>query len=157
MADFSQRFESRKQDWTTPRDLFDTLNAEFGFTLDAAASAENALAPIFFTAETDGLSQDWGQNTVWLNPPYGETPGGLSAWVKKAAAEAEKGATVVMLIPARTNTVWFHDYCLRQGEVRFIKGRPKFGGAVHGLPQPLCIVIFRPKTQSVMRNVALCA
>ena len=84
------------------------------------------------------------KNVVWLNPPYGETSGKLSDWIKKAVTEADAGATVVMLIPARTNTNWFHDLCLKRGEVRFVRGRPKFGGADHGLPQPLCLVIFRP-------------
>lgn len=149
MADFtSNRFESKKQDWTTPDEVFDPLHQEFGFTLDAAASAENTRAAKFFSVEEDGLKQDWGDNTVWVNPPYGETVGGLATWVKKAAKAAENGATVVMLIPARTNTKWFHDYCLALGEVRFIKGRPKFGGAKHGLPQPLCVVIWRPESKS---------
>lgn len=145
MAGFNaNRFASRKQDWTTPDEIFAPLHAEFGFTLDAAASVENARAPAYFTAEQNGLKQNWGRHVVWLNPPYGETTGGLSAWVAKSVDAASKGATVVMLIPARTNTVWFHDHCLARGEVRFIKGRPKFGDADHGLPQPLCLVIFRP-------------
>jgi phage N-6-adenine-methyltransferase len=152
MAKFdANRFASRKQDWTTPDGLFEPLQAEFNFTLDAAASPENARAPLFFTANEDGLEQDWGHHTVWLNPPYGDGVGGLAAWVRKSADAAAKGATVVMLIPARTNTVWFHDYCLALAEVRFIKGRPKFGGAIHGLPQPLCLVIFRP-TESVIHD-----
>lgn len=148
MADFKGKFTSRRQDWTTPDDLFDPLNEEFSFTLDAAADAQNARAPIFFDKAQNGLKQDWGSHVVWLNPPYGETIGGLATWIKKAVDAANRGATVVMLIPARTNTTWFHDYCLARGEVRFIKGRPKFGGAKHGLPQPLCFVIFRPLVQS---------
>lgn len=148
MGNFSVgRFASRKQTWTTPDAIFAPLQAEFGFTLDAAASSENARAPLFFTEQQDGLSQDWGCHTVWLNPPYGETIGGLAAWVRKAYSASLSGATVVMLIPARTNTAWFHDYCLAHGEVRFIKGRPKFGDADHGLPQPLCLVIFRGAPQ----------
>lgn len=145
MAGFEKKFESAKQDWTTPDDLFNPINAEFNFTLDAAADAANARAPKFFTAESDGLAQDWGDHTVWLNPPYGERSGRISDWIKKAFLASCDGATVVMLIPARTNTNWFHDYCLKYGEVRFIRGRPKFGNATHGLPQPLCLVIFRPE------------
>lgn len=145
MARFAKKFESARQDWTTPDELFDPLNAEFGFTLDAAADASNARAADFFCADDDGLVREWGAHTVWLNPPYGARAGRLSDWVKKSAAAAAKGATVVMLIPARTNTNWFHDVCLKYGEVRFIRGRPKFGGAKHGLPQPLCFVIFRPR------------
>lgn len=144
MAGFERKFESAKQDWTTPDDLFDPINTEFGFTLDAAASAANTRAPKFFTAEDDGLSQDWGENIVWLNPPYGERASRISDWIKKSFSASRGGATVVMLVPARTNTNWFHDYCLKYGEVRFIRGRPKFGNATHGLPQPLCLVIFRP-------------
>ena len=145
MAGFAKKFESAKQDWTTPDELFAPIDAEFSFTLDAAADAKNTKAKLFFTSENDGLQQDWGHNTVWLNPPYGERAGKLSDWIKKSLSASYNGATVVMLIPARTNTNWFHDICLKYGEVRFIKGRPKFGGADHGLPQPLCLVIFRPR------------
>jgi phage N-6-adenine-methyltransferase len=146
MAFFKTKFESTKQDWTTPHDLFDPLNEEFGFTLDAAASAENTLAPEFFSKDNSALEQDWGKHIIWLNPPYGMKPS-LADWVKKAYHSSLIGATTVLLIPARTNTIWFHHYCLKYGEVRFVKGRPKFGGAYHGLPQPLCLVIFRPPTQ----------
>lgn len=143
MAFFKTKFVSSRQDWTTPRNVFDPLNVEFGFTLDAAASADNALAAEFFTVEDDALKQNWGKHIVWLNPPYGIKPS-LCDWVKKAYQASCDGATTVLLIPARTNTVWFHQYCLKYGEVRFVLGRPKFGGATHGLPQPLAIVIFRP-------------
>lgn len=144
MAGFSKKFESAKQDWTTPDDVFIPINAEFKFTLDAAADDNNARADLFFNAEDDALTQDWGKHVVWLNPPYGERAGKLSDWIKKGLDASRGGATVCMLIPARTNTNWFHDICLKHGEVRFIRGRPKFGGADHGLPQPLCFVIFRP-------------
>ena len=148
MATFDKKFESAKQDWTTPETLFAPLHAEFHFTLDAAADANNTKANSFFSLDDDGLAQDWGTHTVWLNPPYGARAGRLVDWVKKALTASQTGATVVMLIPARTNTNWFHDLCLAHGEVRFIKGRPKFGDAPHGLPQPLCLVIFRPKGDS---------
>lgn len=129
-------------------DVFQPLNAEFKFTLDAAASGENTKAAKFFDSSNDGLLQDWGSETVWLNPPYGDGAAKLSDWVQKAYRSSLRGATSVLLIPARTNTNWFHDLCLARGEVRFIRGRPRFGGADHGLPQPLCIVIFRPKIGS---------
>lgn len=142
MSKFSKdRFESIRSDWTTPEDLFRAIDAEFHFTLDAAASAENTKTVRFFNKTTDAMRQTWAPHRVWLNPPYGEGYP-LKKWVEKAHSEAKNGAMVVMLIPARTNTNWFHDYCLADGEVRFIRGRPKFGGAVHGLPQPLCLVIF---------------
>jgi phage N-6-adenine-methyltransferase len=149
MGKFEGKFESAKQDWETPWEFFEPINNEFGFTLDAAAAPENTkVKSAFITEDQDGLKTDWGINIVWLNPPYGKGRQPISAWVKKAADEATKGATTVMLIPARTNTNWFHDICLKQGEVRFVRGRPKFGGADHGLPQPLCLVIFRPEHQT---------
>ena len=150
MASFSGKFESSRQDWETPDSVFGPLAQEFAFTLDVAATADNTKAPAFYTESDDGLAQAW-HGICWCNPPYGAGTAPLSAWVKKALQESRIGATVVMLIPARTNTNWFHDCCLAHGEVRFLRGRPKFGGADHGLPQPLCIVVFRapqkePKT-----------
>lgn len=140
------RFESSKQDWTTPDSLFEPLDIEFGFTLDAAASKENAKCARFISKEQDGLLTQWGYNeVVWVNPPYGASIHGLKKWCEKALNETGNGNTSVLLIPARTNTVWFHELCLEQAEVRFIKGRPKFGDNPHGLPQPLCLVIFKPK------------
>ena len=142
------RYDSVKQEWETPPDLFAPLDAEFHFTLDAAADAKNTKAKEFYTAEQDGLKQNWGTHTVWVNPPYGDGSSKLKDWVDKACMSARFGATVVMLIPARTNTNWFHDYCLQFGEVRFLRGRPKFIGCNHGLPQPLCLIIFRPPSST---------
>lgn len=144
MGKFGGKFESARQDWETPIDLFESLNKEFQFSLDAAASEGNAKVANFLTEKDDGLSVTWGTHVVWLNPPYGDGKKSISSWVKKAYGESLTGATTAMLIPARTNTNWFHDFCLAHGEVRFIRGRPKFGGADHGLPQPLYFVIFRP-------------
>lgn len=138
MAQFATKFESKRQDWETPDDLYNPLHQEFGFTLDVCATSENAKCENHFTQEDDGLDQSWAGHICWMNPPFG-TQG---KWVKKAFDEAQRGATVVCLLPARTNTNWWHDYCLK-GEVRFIRGRPKFKGADHGLPQPLAVVIFR--------------
>jgi len=145
MASFNGKFESTKQDWETPVELFNEINDEFNFTLDAAASEENKKVDNFYSKEDDGLSRSWSKQVVWVNPPYGDRKYKIIDWIKKAASERLNGATTVMLIPARTNTNWFHDICLRHGEVRFIRGRPRFGGAQHGLPQPLCYVIFRAK------------
>lgn len=145
MTAFGKRFVSARQDWSTPDELFGPIHREFNFTLDAAASAHNCKVPKFFSAVENGLEQDWGVNTVWLNPPYGDKTSKLSDWIKKSVEATACGALVVLLIPARTNTNWFHDLCLKHGEVRFVRGRPKFGDAPHGLPLPLCIVIFRPK------------
>lgn len=156
MAGFTGKFDSTRQDWTTPDEMYQELHSEFGFTLDAAADASNTKCPFFFSKEDDALSQDWGQHTVWLNPPYGDGKGNkLKDWVTKAHHASLSGATVVMLIPSRTNTIWFHDVCLAKGEVRFIKGRPKFGDATHGLPQPLCLAIFRPPGRPKKDGVSL--
>lgn len=151
MAGFKGKFESVRQDWETPIELFDTINSEFNFTLDGAASETNKKCENYFSKDTDSMKVSWGSNVVWLNPPYGEKGGySIKSWVEKSYKESLSGATVVMLIPARTNTNWFHDICLSHAEVRFIKGRPKFGGADHGLPQPLCYVIFKPPSKLII-------
>lgn len=143
MASFDGKFESVKQDWTTPQDLFERLNTEFRFTLDVAASEHNSKCEWYICEEEDALTEDW-EGVCWLNPPYGEGKNRLERWVEKAYLEANRGrAVVVMLIPARTNTNWWHKYCMNAAEVRFICGRPKFGGADHDLPQPLALVVFR--------------
>ena len=137
----SQKFATNTNEWATPNSLFEPLHQEFNFTCDVAASHENAKCPIFFDKQTNALTQHWS-GTCWMNPPYGEN---LKKFIIKAFEEAQKGnATTVCLIPARTNTDWFHQYCLK-GEIRFIKGRPKFNNAKHGLPQPLAIVVFRKR------------
>ena len=139
MADFdSNRFQSKRQTYETPEDLFRPIADEFGFTLDVAASSENKKCAEFFDEAVNGLAQPW-RGVCWCNPPYREQ----SKWVKKAFAEAQAGrATTVILLPARTNTGWWHDFCMK-GEIRFIRGRPKFAGCKHGLPQPLAFVVFR--------------
>jgi site-specific DNA-methyltransferase (adenine-specific) len=144
MAGFKGKFDSVRQDWETPVELFNEVNEEFHFTLDVAASEQNKKVERFISQDQDAMTVSWGTNTCWLNPPYGKGYR-LSEWVGKAYKESLTGATTVMLIPARTNTNWFQDYCLKYGEVRFVRGRPKFGGADHGLPQPLCFVIFKRK------------
>lgn len=113
-------------EWATPPEIFDPLNAEFGFTLDPASSPWNAKAPTFYTAEDDGLSKPWAPHTVWLNPPYGR---GIGLWLAKAVAEAKVGATVVALIPNNTDTAWFHDHVLPFAELRWVRGRVQFIGA----------------------------
>jgi len=146
MAFFKTKFESHKQEWETPASLFDCLNQEFGFTLDLAADATNAKCSVYYTIENDALKASWS-GVCWLNPPYGARQHKLSDWVRKAFQETQKpDCTVVMLIPARTNTRWWHDYCMKAAEIRFINGRPKFGDAKHGLPQPLALIVFRVHT-----------
>lgn len=144
MAEFSARFKSLRQDWVTPDGLFRAVDALYQFDFDLAASPANAKCARFFTAKDDALRQKWS-GRCWLNPPYGDGSAPLSAWVKKAFAEssADSSMFVVMLIPARTNTRWFHDYCMRAHTIHLLCGRPKFGDAPHGLPLPLCLVEFR--------------
>lgn len=148
MAGFTKKFDSVRQDWTTPRILFDKLNQEFNFEYDLAASKENALCPKFYDKLTDGLKQDWN-GVCWLNCPYGDKNSKMVDWIKKSYAETQKNKdlTVVMLIPARTNCKWFADYIMKAAEIRFIIGRPKFGNCPHGLPQPLILVIFKQTNQ----------
>lgn len=127
--------------WASPQWLFDDLNNEFGFELDVCALPSNAKCEKYFTPEIDGLMQEW-KGICWMNPPYGRT---IGSWVKKAYDTAESGGgTVVCLLPSRTDTKWWHDYCMK-GEVRFIKGRLKFGGNKNAAPFPSAVVIFRKK------------
>jgi phage N-6-adenine-methyltransferase len=145
VAKFDTKFDSKREDWETPDSLFVPLHEEFGFNLDVCATPANAKCNSYFTKDDDGLKQDW-EGVCWMNPPFGEQ----GKWVKKAYEEFQKGCTIVCLLPARTNTNWWHDYVMK-GEIRFIKGRPKFKGAKHGLPQPLAIVIFRHKRRLKMK------
>ena len=132
-------FSSQTDLWETPQDLFDKVNAEFGFTLDVCALPENAKCEKFYSPAEDGLSQSW-TGVCWCNPPYGRQ---IGKWVRKAFFSSAEGATVVMLLPARTDTKWFHDYILHRAEVRFLKGRLKFGGGINSAPFPSMLVVFR--------------
>ena len=134
-------FSSRSDEWPTPQWLFDALNREFGFNLDPCATHNNAKCVRHFTREEDGLAQDWGAATVFMNPPYGRE---IRHWMRKAFESARAGATVVCLVPARTDTDWWHRYAIR-GAIRFLKGRLKFGGAPHAAPFPSAVVVFRPE------------
>lgn len=129
-------FTSNTDLWETPQDFFDCLNKEFGFDLDVCALPENAKCERYFTPEKDGLDQEW-KGTVWCNPPYGRQ---IGKWVEKAY---KSNCTVVMLLPARTDTKWFHDYIYRKAEIRFVKGRLKFGGSKNHAPFPSMVVIYR--------------
>ena len=129
-------FSGKTDMWATPQDLFDELNAEFHFETDVCAIPENAKCQKYYTPEINGLSQPWS-GVCWCNPPYGRE---IGKWVKKAATSK---ALTVMLIPARTDTKWFHDYVYNKAETRFIKGRLKFGGAQNSAPFPSMIVVFR--------------
>ena len=135
----SGMMSSNTPEWATPQKFFDELNMEFSFTLDPCSTHENAKCEKHYTKEDDGLSKSWGGESVFCNPPYGRE---LPKWVKKCSDES-KHATVVMLIPARTDTRWFHDYIYGKAEIRFIKGRLKFNDGKCPAPFPSMVVIFR--------------
>jgi phage N-6-adenine-methyltransferase len=133
---------SKTDNHPTPQALFDRLHKEFKFTCDAAASAENAKCDLFFNRRQNGLSQNWGKHVVFLNPPYGRC---IAEWANKALEASRKGATVVMLVPARTDTAWFHDVALSpRAQVRFVRGRIKFGSAMNAAPFPNVVVVLHP-------------
>lgn len=140
MMDTNLMFSSKTDMWATPQEFFDELNKEFSFKLDVCATPDNAKCEKYFTPQDDGLSQDWGGQVVWCNPPYGRE---IGKWVEKASKT--KDATVVMLLPARTDTKWFHNYIYQKAEVRFIKGRLKFGDGTKDAPFPSMVVVFRNK------------
>lgn len=130
-------FSSQTDNWATPQGLFDELNKEFSFTIDVCANSDNAKCRRYYTKAQDGLKQNWDGENVFCNPPYGRE---IGKWVKKAS---ESNTLVVMLLPARTDTKWFHEYIYNKAEVRFLKGRLKFGNSTNSAPFPSMIVIFR--------------
>ena len=135
-------FSSKSCEWTTPQSLFDTLNEQFHFTLDPCATPENAKCRRYFTKADDGLKQKW-TGRVFMNPPYGRE---IGKWVKKAYEASKTDADlVVCLLPSRTDTRWWHEYCMK-GEITFIKGRLKFGEAKNSAPFPSAIVLFASKS-----------
>ena len=140
MREFVQRVRNSSDEWITPQDLYDKLDNEFHFTLDPCSTPENAKCEKYYTLEDDGLSQEWGGYRVFCNPPYSE----IGKWVSKAYEESLKPDTlVVLLIPARTDTKWFHNYISHRSEVRFLKGRLRFSGTDMNAPFPSMVVIFR--------------
>ena len=132
-------FSSKTPEWSTPQDLFDKLHKVWEFTLDVCATEENAKVLYFYDKADDGLKQSWKGHVCWMNPPYGRE---IVKWMRKAFQESLRGAVVVCLVPARTDTVWWHDHAMK-GDVTFLKGRLKFGDAKNSAPFPSAIVIFR--------------
>lgn len=131
---------SLTDDWGTPRELFAGLDHEFTFGLDACATADNAKCSRWYSIEDDGLTQPWHPfSPVWVNPPYGK---GIGLWMEKAYQESRMGATVVALVPSRTDTAWWHDHVMRADEIRFIRGRVSFYGRAPA-PFPSAIVVWR--------------
>ena len=133
-------FTSNTPEWETPQDLFEKLDKEFHFNFDVCATKENAKVGRFWNKLEDGLSKEWTYLRAWMNPPYGRE---IGKWVKKAS-EA-RGGVVVCLLPARTDTKWFHEYIYDNpnAKVRFLKGRLKFGNSKNSAPFPSMIVIFK--------------
>jgi len=130
-------FTSNTDLWATPQSFFDEWNSKYNFKTDVCATAENAKCEIYFSPEENGLLQEW-KGTCWMNPPYGRE---ISKWVKKAYESSLNGAVVVCLLPARTDTRWFHNYCLK-GDITFLRGRLKFNEVKWNAPFPNMVVIF---------------
>ena len=137
---------SKKMDYCTPQDFFDQLDSEFHFALDAAATEKSAKCPAYYTPEADGLKRPWGivgEGAVFCNPPYGRE---IGKWVRKAYEEAQRGVTIVMLLPARTDTAYFHEYIYGKAEIRFIRRRLNFtdedGKSYQPAPFPSMVVIY---------------
>jgi len=132
---------SLTSEWGTPQEFFDGLDAEFHFTLDVCASDENFKCEKYYTKDDDGLAQPW-EGACWMNPPYGRE---IGKWMKKAVDSWKMGATVVCLVPSRTDTAWWHDYAIL-GEIRFLRGRLKFvslDGSGGTAPFPSAVVVYR--------------
>lgn len=134
-------FQSLTCEHPTPQWLFDELNEEFGFTVDVCASRQDHKCERYFASEGlwSGLAQEW-TGVCWMNPPYGRV---IGKWVAKAFCSWLHGATIVCLLPSRTDTKWWHNYVMKANEIRFIQGRLKFGDAQNGAPFPSAIVVFK--------------
>lgn len=143
----SNRFKSTNQSWETPDDLFQRINNIFHFTRDVCATTDNAKCKDYWTEQDSCLIKSWS-GINWMNPPYKN----MKMFIKKAYDERFNAITVC-LIPARTNTVWWHEWCMK-GEIIFICGRPKFKGCIHVLPQPLALVVFG-KESGIMKSFYL--
>lgn len=128
-------FSSQSEMWSTPQAFFDKYDAIHHFILDVCATPDNAKCAKFYTKEQNGLIQPW-RGACWMNPPYGRA---IGLWMAKAWASSREGATVVCLVPARTDTNWWHDYAMR-GQIEFIRGRLKFGGHKNSAPFPSAVV-----------------
>ena len=143
MRNIKTMLSSECMEWETPQELFDELNKEFKFTLDPCATIKSAKCKKFYTKEDNGLIQDWSNERVFVNPPYGTE---IKKWVKKCYEERNKAKIIVMLVPARTDTIYFHEFIYHKAEIKFIKGRIKFVGNQKGsgsAPFPSMLVIFK--------------
>ena len=138
-------FSSISVEWRTPQWIFDYYNDMYYFDIDLCATYANRMCDQYFSIEDDALTKTW-RGKCWLNPPYGRS---ISKWVKKAYESSKKGALIVCLLPARTDTIWFHEYCIK-GEIDFIKGRLRFNNSDSNAPFPSCVVTFRPDKLGVL-------
>lgn len=133
-------FTSLRSDWRTPKAIFEMLNKEFNFDVDICATKDNALCAEYVTPEMDAFTVDWSKwKSIYCNPPYGRA---IGDWVKRADDAAKNGSTVVMLIPSRTDTRWFHDYCLKY-EIRFLCNRLNFDDSKGRAPFPSMVVVMQ--------------
>lgn len=142
MANIKGCLSSKNVEWRTPKNFYEKLNEEFNFTLDPCATAENHKCNKYYTIKENGLLQNWGGETVFCNPPYGRKD--TAEWIKKCYLESQKeNTTVVLLIPARTDTKAFHEYIYHKAEIRFVKGRLKFNDSKEAAPFPSMVVVFK--------------
>ena len=132
-------YSSKTNEWSTPQALFEHLDNIWGFTLDPCSDGKNNKCSKYYTEEDDGLVQDWSQDVTFMNPPYGRE---IGKWIEKAYKESLRGGQVVCLIPSRTDTRYWHNYCMKASEIIFIKGRVKFGDGKAPAPFPSAIVVF---------------
>ena len=131
-------YSSKTEEWETPQEFFNILDREFNFTLDPSCTIESAKCKKFYTKVENGLIQSWKNERVFCNPPYGRS---IALWIEKMASK--EADIAVGLLPARTDTRWFHDFIYGKAEVRFIRGRLKFGGSKHNAPFPSMVAIWR--------------
>lgn len=148
--DMKVHYSSKSNEWDTPQGFYNRLNEHYNFTLDPCATDYSAKCEKYYTEKDDGLSKSWAGETVFMNPPYGRE---IGKWLKKAHDETKnnKGTTVVCLIPSRTDTKYWHQYCMQAHELYFVKGRLKFGnkqadtssGKNNPAPFPSVVVVFK--------------
>jgi len=140
MISMDVHYSSKSYEWETPTDLYSCVERVYHPTLDVCATADNAKCARYFTLQDDGLAQEW-EGVCWMNPPYGRE---IGKWVRKAYEASRQGATVVCLLPARTDTAWWHDYVMG-AEITFLRGRLHFNNAKTGAPFPSALVVFKPR------------
>lgn len=136
-------FTSNSDEWYTPLTLFNQLDEKYHFTLDPCCTPETAKANTYFTIDDDGLSKSWNGHVVFCNPPYSK----IKAWVKKCFDEWNANTTIVLLIPARTDTSYFHDFIYHKADIEFIRGRLHFNDSKNAAPFPSMIAIFNKEAK----------